>query len=119
MTINTECSTIAWCGHGGDKVGKKHINLIRGIKMALDLVEIGVVIAFILAGGALGGTATYFLPFLIAMKRKHQCVGQVFVLNLAIGWTFIGWCLVLAWAILGEAKEKADPFWVPKQNRYW
>lgn len=38
----------------------------------------------------------YFLPSLIASKRRHRSGGSVFVLNLFLGWTLIGWVVALA-----------------------
>lgn len=41
--------------------------------------------------------ALYFLPSLIGMKQKN--VASIFVLNLFLGWTFIGWVIALSWAV--------------------
>ena len=40
----------------------------------------------------------YFLPSLVAMFRGHASGGGIFVLNLFLGWTFIGWLAALIWA---------------------
>jgi hypothetical protein len=40
----------------------------------------------------------YFLPSMIASNRKVTNVGSVFVINLFLGWTFIGWVVALAMA---------------------
>jgi len=37
----------------------------------------------------------YFLPAIIAKRDK----GMIFVLNLFLGWTFIGWIIALALAV--------------------
>jgi hypothetical protein len=42
----------------------------------------------------------YFLPSLIA-HRKHAFMG-VFLLNLFLGWTIIGWFVALVWACTAE-----------------
>jgi hypothetical protein len=44
------------------------------------------------------GLALYFLPFLIALNRKHHNTGAIFVVNLFLGWTFLGWIWALTWA---------------------
>lgn len=44
----------------------------------------------------LGLVALYFLPSLIA-RKKHNA-NSVFVINLFLGWTFIGWIIALAMA---------------------
>ena len=41
----------------------------------------------------------YFFPFLIALKRDHVDSTAIFVLNLFLGWTFIGWVVALVWAV--------------------
>jgi hypothetical protein len=32
----------------------------------------------------------YFLPFLIASLRQHKNILAIFLLNFALGWTFLG-----------------------------
>jgi hypothetical protein len=41
----------------------------------------------------------YFLPFIVAIARKHLDSTAIFVLNLFLGWTFIGWVIALIWAV--------------------
>ena len=41
----------------------------------------------------------YFLPFIIALARKHVDSTAIFVLNLFLGWTFFGWVIALVWAV--------------------
>jgi len=40
----------------------------------------------------------YFTPSIVAVARKAPDMGSVIVLNLFLGWTFIGWVLSLAMA---------------------
>jgi hypothetical protein len=42
--------------------------------------------------------AAYFLPSLIASKRRHHQIGAIAVINIFLGWTFIGWVIALAMA---------------------
>ncbi|HSL83671.1 MAG TPA: superinfection immunity protein, partial [Thermoanaerobaculia bacterium] len=42
--------------------------------------------------------AVYFLPSLIATKRGHHQTGAIAVVNVFLGWTFIGWVIALAMA---------------------
>jgi len=42
----------------------------------------------------------YFLPSIIA-HRKHAFLG-VFLLNLLLGWTIIGWIVALVWACTAQ-----------------
>jgi len=34
--------------------------------------------------------AVYFLPWLVAMARSHHNTAAIFLLNLFLGWTFLG-----------------------------
>src|SRR5215472_16652098 len=52
------------------------------------------IIALLIAG--------YFLPTIIARKRHHRNIQGIFVLNLLLGWTLIGWVGALVWAVIHE-----------------
>jgi RsiW-degrading membrane proteinase PrsW (M82 family) len=47
-------------------------------------------------------TALYFLPAIIARARRKPNSGKVFILNLLLGWTAVGWGAALAWALVDE-----------------
>jgi hypothetical protein len=50
----------------------------------------------------------YFLPAIIAGSR-NRASGAVFVLNLFLGWTLIGWVVALAWSLTERtARERGD-----------
>lgn len=40
----------------------------------------------------------YFIPMVVAYHRHHHQAGAITVLNLLLGWTFIGWVAALVWA---------------------
>lgn len=40
----------------------------------------------------------YFFPWVVAVSRHHHNNLAIFVLNLLLGWTFIGWVAALVWA---------------------
>jgi hypothetical protein len=40
----------------------------------------------------------YFLPSIVAVGRKVTHQGSVIVINLFLGWSFIGWVVALAMA---------------------
>jgi hypothetical protein len=47
--------------------------------------------------------AMYFLPTLIASARNlHSRIG-ILMVNLFLGWTFVGWVAALIWAIAAPA----------------
>lgn len=49
----------------------------------------------------------YFLPTFIASRRDHPNGTSIFLLNLFLGWTFIGWLGALIWS--ASAIVKAEP----------
>jgi cell division protein FtsW (lipid II flippase) len=58
------------------------------------------------AGGAIGGLiflcallAAYMIPTIVAHVRHVKDFGSVVVVNVLLGWTFIGWVVALAMAM--------------------
>ena len=45
----------------------------------------------------------YFFPTVMAHGRNKRNTMAIFVLNLALGWTVIGWFAALIWASTKEA----------------
>ena len=43
----------------------------------------------------------YFLPTIIAANRSHHVAG-ILLLNFFLGWTGIGWVIMLLWALLSS-----------------
>ncbi len=41
----------------------------------------------------------YFIPTIIAVSNKKSNAGAIFVLNLFLGWTFLGWIIALVWSL--------------------
>ena len=44
--------------------------------------------------------ALYFLPTLIAFLRQHKNKLAIFLLNLLLGWTVLGWVVSLVWSVM-------------------
>jgi hypothetical protein len=40
----------------------------------------------------------YFLPCIIAWLRNHHQGIAILLLNLFLGWTFLGWVIALVWS---------------------
>jgi Superinfection immunity protein len=40
----------------------------------------------------------YFIPTQVAQNRKHIDTLPIFLTNLFLGWTFLGWVVALIWA---------------------
>jgi hypothetical protein len=64
-------------------------------------VGIGVLL---LIAVALGG---YFLPTIIAVARGHHNAAAIFLLNLFLGWSFLGWVIALVWSATAVARPVA------------
>lgn len=55
-------------------------------------MELGVIFLLLL------GILIYFTPSLLALSRNHHNSMAIIMLNLFLGWTFLGWVLALIWA---------------------
>lgn len=47
---------------------------------------------------AVFGLLAYFVPTLIALLRGHDNTFAIFLTNLLLGWTFIGWVIAFIWS---------------------
>ena len=50
-------------------------------------------------------TMLYFWPTAVALNKKRANTGAVFMLNLFLGWTLIGWIVALVWAMTDDGKK--------------
>jgi hypothetical protein len=104
---------------------------LKLLKGALgDLIIVGTIALFIavavapnwtapVAGGSADGLAAigaglflfglplliYFLPTFVAGGRKHREVAPIFLVNLFLGWTLVGWVAALVWASTSNVRE--------------
>lgn len=62
------------------------------------------VLLFLLVGVI--ALAVYFLPSIIAIKRRVVNLGSVIAINVLLGWSLIGWVVALAMAL------RTNPPWV-------
>lgn len=44
----------------------------------------------------------YFLPSIIALVRSKRDILAIFLLNLFLGWSVIGWIVALVWALKSD-----------------
>lgn len=56
---------------------------------------LGFVFFLIIIGLVLG---IYFAPSIVAKVRKQKDIMSIFLLNLFLGWSLIGWVVSLVWA---------------------
>lgn len=47
----------------------------------------------------------YFIPTILAVKNDHPSTAGIILLNIFLGWTFLGWLGALIWA-LNEPRPK-------------
>lgn len=51
--------------------------------------------------------ALYFAPTFVAFGRSHPHAASILILNLFLGWTFIGWVVALAMSVSGFQQRQA------------
>lgn len=49
----------------------------------------------------------YFLPSLVGSRKSNA--GAIFLLNLFLGWTFVGWVVALVWASTNDPARPVIP----------
>ncbi len=54
--------------------------------------------------------AMFFMPSLIAHSRKHKNAMAIFVLNLLLGWTVLGWVFACVWACTNNTEPQERGF---------
>jgi hypothetical protein len=54
------------------------------------------------------GILAYLAPFLIAFERRHRFFWTIGVINLATGWTVLGWFAALLWSVNKDVKSPTD-----------
>ena len=51
----------------------------------------------------------YFAPAFIAWRQAHPNYRGIFLLNLLLGWTVVGWILAVVWAYTAVWTKRARP----------
>jgi len=73
------------------------LNILELLAEGLIVLSLAVIVLYI-----------YFLPSIIARKRKKTNLTAIFVLNLFFGWSLIGWVAAMIWAVLKEQTQSSD-----------
>lgn len=59
------------------------------------------------------GFLIYFLPSIVAMRRRHCNLLAIFFLNLFLGWSFLGWVAAFVWACTSNTKAPPNNPYMP------
>jgi hypothetical protein len=54
------------------------------------------------------GLFAYFLPTFVAIVRKHPNMAAIIILNIALGWTLIGWVGALVWSFTNTSSPTIE-----------
>lgn len=65
------------------------------------------------------GMVVYFVPCLVGSRRGHRNAMPIFVLNLFLGWTFVGWVGALVWAMADNVKPPEKTENHPRARQNW
>ena len=61
----------------------------------------------------------YFIPSMVAYYRDHQSLTGIILLNIFLGWTFLGWVGALIWSVSPKRQAPTiiyqTPLIVPNQ----
>lgn len=55
------------------------------------------------------GVFLYFLPAFIAFRREHHNRMAILILNIFLGWTFLGWVAALIWSFTAVRFAEDQP----------
>ncbi len=78
------------------------LGLIAFVVLSIVLIVSGVRNPAAWAGSLLG-LLFYFLPTVAGFKKRNA--GAIFVLNLLLGWTVIGWIIALVWGLTKDPQR--------------
>lgn len=76
---------------------KLHFERVGKIYLNMEKFSITVIIVFLLI---------YFFPSIIAFSRSKSNTTAIFMLNLFLGWSFIGWVVALIWAVSKDRESQ-------------
>lgn len=65
------------------------------------------------------GFAIYFLPAIVANRRKATHEISIFWVNLFLGWSVLGWFAVLIWSVAETNPEPIPEKWSKSSLGHW
>lgn len=60
--------------------------------------------------------SVYLMPSLVAISRKHRNSGAIFVLNLLLGWSVLGWIAAIVWAFTSQEPQDRVVYVMPPER---
>jgi hypothetical protein len=54
------------------------------------------------------GAVFYFLPSIVAFARRHHNGLAIFILNLFLGWSVLGWIIALVWSCTAVMRSSGE-----------
>ena len=72
------------------------VSMLRFASWPLSGPEVGAILILLIPVGI----PVYFLPAILGRRKRNA--RAIFVLNLLVGWTFLGWVGALIWALIRE-----------------
>lgn len=82
----------------GAKAGVAGAGLLVGLLFVFKILP-ALIAAVGIAGLVMILVVPYWIPTIIAVRRKHESKMAIAVVNFFFGWTFVGWILSLIWAL--------------------
>lgn len=83
-----------------EKFAQNAVLVIVGIVILLMILYFLIAEGFTFLVLALVLIPVYFVPCFIAYKKNHKFKKQIFLLNIFLGFSYVGWVAALIWASL-------------------
>jgi hypothetical protein len=88
------------CPKCGAPIGNVGLTELAPPRRPVPVTTGGVLIAILVSFVTVG----YLAPWSIAYARHHQKQTPIFLINLLLGWTLIGWLAALIWAFSSDVE---------------
>jgi hypothetical protein len=50
----------------------------------------------------------YFVPTIVAGRRQHNSWWAIALVNIALGWTLLGWFIAMVWSLTGNVRRELN-----------
>jgi hypothetical protein len=88
------------CPRCGAPAGGARTGDVTVVRRPRQVTTAGVLLALLISFVTLG----YLTPWAIAHARHHEKQVPIFLINLLLGWTLIGWLAALIWAFSSDVE---------------